>query len=75
MVAAGQIENRQAKFAFVALADGSAQQVRDEVMAVADTENRDTRRQYFAFKGGARIVVDAMGASGDYQAPGMRQVL
>jgi hypothetical protein len=72
MVVAGQVENRQAKLAFVALADGPAQQVRDQVVPVADAKYGDTRSQDLAFEGGAGIVVNAVGASGNDEAPGMR---
>ncbi len=75
MVRAGQIENRQAKLAFIAFADGSAKQMRDQVVPVTDAEDGDACCQDFAFEGGAGIVVDAVGASGNDQAPGMRQVL
>jgi hypothetical protein len=75
MVVAGQIENRQAKLTLVALADGPAQQVRDQVVPVTNTEDGNAGRQDFAFEGGAGIVVNAVGASGDDQAPCVRQIL
>jgi hypothetical protein len=71
MVVAGEIENREAELAFVAFADGPAQQVRNQVVPIANTEDGNTRREYFAFEGGAGIVVNAVGASGYDEAPGM----
>jgi hypothetical protein len=75
MVVAGQVENRQAKLAFVALPDGSTEQVRDQVVPIADTEDGNAGPQDFAFEGGAGIVVNAVGASGNDEAPGVGQIL
>src|ERR1035438_9811367 len=75
MVGAGQIENRQAELAFVALLNGSAKQLRNQVVPVADAEDGDTGHQHLAFEGGAGIVVHAVGAAGDNDTPSVHQIL
>ena len=67
-IAIHQIENSQAEFAFVALADISAKQLRNQVMAVADSKNGGATRQYRSFNYRARIVINAMRPARDDHA-------
>ena len=59
-IAIHQIENSQAEFAFVALADISAKQLRNQVMAVADSEDRGAPGKYRSLNNRARIVINAV---------------
>ena len=54
---------------FIALADLSAQQVRHELLPVADTEHRDAERKDGRIDGGALRVVDAARSAGNDEAP------
>src|SRR5579863_3289644 len=73
MVVAGQIEKRQPKLAFVTLADGSTQQVGDEMVPIANAEDGNARREHARSNTRAGIVVDAVRAAGDDDSPRRRQ--
>src|SRR5579863_4526821 len=69
-----QVEDCQPKLTFVAFADGSAQQMRDEVVSVADAENRNARGQHRSLYDRTGIVVDAVRATRNDDAHGMPQL-
>ena len=68
-IAVRQIENGQAELAFIALAHRSAEQLRDQLLPVADAEHRNAGRQNGTFHGRAGIVVNAVRAARDDDAP------
>jgi hypothetical protein len=48
--------------------------VRYQVVPIANAEDGNTGRQYFALECRAGIVVNAVGTAGDDYSPGMRQI-
>ena len=65
-----ELKRRQAVFALDALADLSAEQVRHQLLPVADAEHRDAQREDGGVHGGALGVVDAARSAGDDEALG-----
>ena len=60
-----QIENGEAEFPFVAGANRAVQFPGQQLLAVTDSEDRDSGDQNFGLNGGARLVVDAAGSARD----------
>ena len=66
-------ERGQTVLAFVALAHRAAEQVRHELLAVADTQDRAAERENGGIDGGAGGIVNAARAAGDDDALGVRE--
>src|SRR4030095_4774743 len=64
-----EFERRQSVFALQTLADFSAQQVRHELLAVADAEHRDAERKDGRIHRGTRRVINAARPARDDETP------
>ena len=64
-IAGGDIEDGEAELAFIAGADGSAEDMRDQLLAVTDAQDGNARGQDRGVDGGAGFVVNAAGAARD----------
>jgi len=60
-----QIENGEAEFTFVTRANRAVEFPCQQLLAVTDSEDRDSGDQNFGLNGGARVVVDAAGPARD----------
>jgi hypothetical protein len=68
-----KVQYGKAELAFVTLSDRSAEQVRDQLLAITNSEDRNTCDQCGALYERARLVVDAVRATRDNNASGVKQ--
>ena len=69
----GRLQRGQAKFTAIPWGYRTPQQVGDQLLAVTNAENRDTRRQDTRVYGGAGVIVNAAGATGNNDAANTSQ--
>lgn len=69
----GGLQRGQAKFTAIPRSHRTPQQVGDQLLTVTNAENRDTGRQISWVYGGAGVIVNAAGATGNNDAANARQ--